>query len=80
MKKQRPEALAEFAESARHPDETIAKKGKQQNADKHTSPKPEDNAKKHDAATKVLREGATGRDEGADEAVQRTQDRIKESR
>lgn len=74
--KQQPEALAEFAESARHDNDT----GKPEVATSHTQPKPEPNRIKHDAATRVLNEGATGRDKGADEAVARTQDRIKESR
>jgi hypothetical protein len=80
MTKERPEALAELAESARHPDEVAGKKGKKLTADENTTIKPEDNAIKHDAAEKVLREGATGQDQGADEAVKQTQDRIIESR
>lgn len=80
MSKQRPEALAEFAEAARHDPRTGEAKGKSLKADRHTAPKPENNRKKHDAATKVLREGATGKDQGAEEAVDRTQDRIRQSR
>jgi hypothetical protein len=76
-KKQRPEALAQFAETAR------TKKRKERPgliADKDTAPIPTDSRAKDDAATKVLQEGATGKDHGAEEAIDRLPDRIIESR
>lgn len=78
MAKERPEALAEFAETARR-EKQKGPVPKPLTANEHTMPIPEDNAKKHDAATRVLQEGATGEDRGAEEAVRRTQDRIIES-
>jgi hypothetical protein len=80
MTKERPEALAEFAETARKQQKETGPVRKPLEADEHTVPIPEKNVLKHDAATKVLQEGATGQDKGADEAVQKTQDRIVESR
>ena len=80
MTKERPEALAEFAETARKQQDTGTPGRKRLTADEHTVPIPEENALKHDAATKVLQEGATGEDHGAEAAVKRTQDRIRESR
>ena len=79
MAKERPEALAEFAETARREKQKGAIP-KPLTATEHTRPIPEDNARKHDAATRVLQEGATGEDKGADDAVRRTQDRIIESK
>jgi hypothetical protein len=75
--KQRPEALAQFAETAR------TKKSKERPglvADKDTAPIPTDSKAKDDAATKVLQEGATGEDHGAEAAIDRLPDRIIESR
>jgi hypothetical protein len=80
MDKRQPEALAEFAESARKQPPSGKKDPKPQQATEHTTPLPESNSLKHDAATKVLREGATCEEQGADEAVEKTQDRIIESR
>lgn len=80
MTKQRPEALAEFAESARHQPATGKPGRKPLDADEHAVPIPEDNKKKHDAATKVLQEGATGEDKGSEEAIDKLHDRIAESR
>ena len=80
MAKERPEALAQFAETARRQQDSGHPGKKPLTADEHTVPIPEDNAVKHDAATRVLQEGATGEDHGADEAVKKTQDRIRESR
>lgn len=75
--KQRPEALAQFAETAR----TDRKKDKPGLiADQATSPIPMDPEAKDEAATKVLQEGATGEDHGAEAAVDRLPDRILESR
>jgi len=75
--KQRPEALAQFAETART-DRRADKPGLV--ADQATSPLPTSSEAKDDAATKVLREGATGEDHGAEAAVDRLPDRILESR
>ena len=75
--KQRPEALAQFAETAR----TEKKKDRPGLvADKATSPIPTHSKEKDDAATKVLQEGVTGEDHGAEEAVDKLPDRIIESR
>jgi hypothetical protein len=77
-RKVEPEALATFAESARAkekvPDETTL------TATRHTAPLRTDSKKKDKAATKVLRQGVTGEDEGADEAIDKLPDRIVESR
>jgi hypothetical protein len=77
-KKQQPEALAKFTESARAkaktPDKTTL------TATENTAPIPTDSKKKDEAATKVLREGVRKTDEGADEAIDRLPDRIVESR
>ena len=75
--KQRPEALAQFAETSR------TKKREERPglyADKGTKPIPTDSKKKDDAAAKVLQEGATGEDHGAEEAIEKLPDRIIESR
>jgi hypothetical protein len=80
---QRPEALAEFAETARKQQHQKDAVRKPMEADEHTVPVPEDNADKHDAATRLLHEGATGEKDGggADEAALReTKDRIRDSR
>jgi hypothetical protein len=75
--RQRPEALAQFAETARAESREdrpgpIAKTG--------TSPLPTDPKDKDEAATKVLQEGAAGIDHGAEEAIDKLPDRIAESR
>jgi len=75
---ERPEALAAFADASRHDGKKPDDRGVK--ADKHTAPIPTDPDKKQDAATKVLNEGATGKDTGADEAVDDLPDRIVESR
>jgi hypothetical protein len=80
MSKQQPEALAEFAESARKTPKTGGDEDKSLTATEHTKPIPTDNARKHDAATKILHEGATGEDEGSEEAVEALPDRITQSR
>ena len=75
--KQRPEALAQFAETAR----TEKKKDRPGLvADEATAPIPTDSKAKDKAATKVLQEGVTGKDHGAEEAVDKLPDRIIESR
>ncbi len=63
---QQPEALATFAEAARKGGVKPAEVGL--TATPETAPIPVDPAAKQDAATKVLAEGATGRDNGAEEA------------
>ncbi len=70
-----PEALATFAEAAR----TIQKKPKDigLTATKATAPLNTSSAAKQDAATRVLREGVTGRKQGAKEAIDRLPDRTK---
>ena len=75
--KQRPEALAQFAETAR-----TSKRKERPGlvADKETAPIPTNSKAKDDAATRVLQEGATGEDHGAEEAIDRLPDRILESR
>jgi hypothetical protein len=75
--KQRPEALAQFAESART---DLRKNRPGLVADEATTPIPTDPKAKDDAATKVLREGATGEDQGAEAAIDKLPDRILDSR
>ena len=69
-----PEALAQFAESARDKDATPDRPGLE--ADKETAAIPTDPTLKQDAATKVLREGVLHRDQGTKEAIDRLPDRI----
>lgn len=76
VEKERPEALAQFAESARSDGKVDATLTAKEN----TAPIPTDSKKKDEAATKVLKEGVTGKDEGAEEAIDRLPDRIIESR
>ena len=75
--KQRPEALAQFAETAR---DEKRKDRPGLVADEETTPIPTNSKAKDDAATRVLQEGATGEDHGAEEAIDRLPDRILESR
>lgn len=75
--KQRPEALAQFAETARS-DQRKDRPGLI--ADEATTPIPTDPEAKDEAATKVLWEGATGEDSGAEEAIDKLPDRILDSR
>jgi len=70
---QRPEALATFAEAARADGKKPDDIGLTATPD--TSPIPTDSAEKDRAATKVLQRGVTGRDNGADKAVDRLPDR-----
>ena len=77
-KHEQGEALATFAESSRSkrkvpPDPSLQ-------ATEHTAPIPTDSKKKDTAATKVLAEGATGKDQGSEEAIDKLPDRITESR
>ncbi len=55
---QQPEALAQFAKSARRDDPRPPKNGLV--ADSETSPIPADNAEKHSVAEELLNEGAHG--------------------
>lgn len=76
MTKERPEALAQFAESAR--------RGEREGvtgptATVRTAPIPTDPELKDEAATRILAEGATGEDLAAEEYVDRLPDRIIES-
>lgn len=80
MTKQQPESLAQFAELSRQQAKAPDAGGKELTAGKHTKPIPTDPAKKQDAATRVLREGALHKDQGADEAIDKLPDRITQSR
>jgi hypothetical protein len=77
-RKQRPEALATFAEASRSKGKKPDDLGLTANA--KTAPIPTDSKKKDDAATRVLQEGATGEDRNSDEAIDKLPDRIIESR
>lgn len=70
---QQPEALATFAAAARGKGEKPKNVGL--DATQETAPIPTDTEQKADAATKVLREGAFGGDQGADEAIDALPDR-----
>lgn len=72
-KDERPEALAQFAESARE-GEREGVKGPW--ATKATEPIPTDPKAKQEAATRILAEGATGEDFNSEEAVDALPDRI----
>jgi hypothetical protein len=76
--KQRPEALATFAEASRKGGKKPDDLGVE--ADDNTEPIPTDPKKKQRAATKVLHKGATGEDTGVEEAIEDLPDRIIESR
>ena len=69
----RPEALAKFAEVARHDDGKPVREGV--GATKETAAIPTDPKLKHDAGTKVLREGVLHKDQGAKEAIDKLPDR-----
>jgi hypothetical protein len=77
-KNEQGEALATFAESSRS--KRKVPKRPSLKADQHTAPIPTDSKKKDKAATKVLAEGATGADQGSEEAIRELPDRIIESR
>jgi hypothetical protein len=76
-RKQRPEALAQFAETART-DQRKDRPGLI--ADEATAPLPTSSQAKDEAAAKVLREGATGEQSGAEAAIDKLPDRILDSR
>jgi hypothetical protein len=69
----RPEALAKFAEVARHDDGQPVREGVE--ATEETAPIPTDPKLKQDAGTKVLREGVLHKDQGAKEAIDKLPDR-----
>jgi hypothetical protein len=69
-----PELLAKLAKSARNNSGKPDKSGLE--ADRETAAIPTDPALKQDAATKVLREGVTHRDQGAEEAIDKLPDRV----
>ena len=69
----RPEALAKFAEVARHDDGQPVREGVE--ATEETAAIPTDPKLKQDAGTKVLREGVLHKDQGAKEAIDRLPDR-----
>jgi hypothetical protein len=73
---QRPEALRQFAQSAREGEDSR----KDLEADAETAPRPASNAVKHKVATRILHDGAEGehpdpRAEGADQLPDRIIDR-----
>ena len=73
---ERPEALSQFAESARHGEESP----KEQTADRETAPRPTSNREKHEVAERLLHKGAEGdtpdpHEEGADRLPDRIIDR-----
>jgi hypothetical protein len=76
MKKIRvqPESLSRFGQAARSQQSVANKPGLF--ADAETAPDFVDSEQKDDAATRVLREGATGKDHGADEAIHALPDRV----
>ena len=68
-----PEALAKFAEVSRNDNGEPVKNGVL--ADQETAAIPTDPKLKQDAATKVLREGVTHKDQGAKQAINKLPDR-----
>lgn len=73
---QRPEALSQFAESAREGEDSP----KDLTADRETKPRPTSNKVKHKVATRILNEGADGEHpdphaEGVDQLPDRIIDR-----
>jgi hypothetical protein len=70
-----PEALATFAATARNAGVKPKEVGLE--ATPGTGPVPADPGLKDEAATRVLREGVLGRDQGVDEAVDALPDRTR---
>jgi len=70
-----PEALANFAATARSAAKVSPTGGRHDTPD--TAPLPTDPNRKADAATKVLREGVLREDQGADEAIDALPDRTR---
>ena len=76
---ERPEALAQFGQSAR--EENAGKSPKGIVADGETAPMPTDNSTKHDVATRLLNDGAHGSEPDPDAAGEdRLPDRIAKNR
>ena len=69
----RPEALAKFAEVARHDDGQPVREGVE--ATEETAAIPTDPKLKQDAGTRVLREGVLHKDQGAKGAIDKLPDR-----
>ena len=70
---ERPEALRQFAQSAREGEDSP----KPLRADRKTAPKPASNEDKHEVATRILHDGAEGdHPDPEDEGVNRLPDRI----
>ena len=74
---QQPEVLAEFAEAAKSGGKKPETEGLVATA--KTSPGRANPAQEVDVATKVLREGATGADQGAKAAVEALPDRTRKN-
>lgn len=74
---QQPEALATFAATARNDGKKPADIGL--TATPETAPIPTSSENKAQAATKVLREGVLGREQGADEAIEALPDRTRDT-
>ena len=73
---ERPEALSQFAQSAREGEDSP----KQPTADRETVARPTSNADKHEVATRLLQEGADGKnpdphEKGVDKLPDRITDR-----
>jgi len=69
----RPEALAKFAEVARHDDGKPVREGVE--ATEETAAIPTNPKLKQDAGTRVLREGVLHKDQGAKQAIDKLPDR-----
>lgn len=74
--KGQPEALATFAAAARSDGKKPGEVGLDATAE--TAAIPASSEQKAEAATKVLREGVTGQDEGAEEAIDALPDRTRD--
>jgi hypothetical protein len=78
VRKAQPEALATFGAAARHGGKKPDNIGLVATAETAAIPtNPDDKA---DAATKVLREGVLGMDQGADAAIERLPDRVMQAK
>ncbi|MBV8426031.1 MAG: hypothetical protein JOZ30_04410 [Hyphomicrobiales bacterium] len=75
---QQPEALATFAEAARHGGKKPAEIGLE--ATPASGPLPGDLEQEEEAAAKVLNEGATGQEKGGKKAAHDLPDRTRTSR
>lgn len=70
---ERPEALAQFAQSSREGEDSP----KDNQADQETAPEPTSNADKHEVATRLLNEGAEGKHpDPHEEGIDKLPDRI----